>query len=143
MTQISRSALVLYSARAMFNLVNDIKSYPHFLPWCVDTTIHEQTDKLVEATLFLAKGGLKHSFTTRNQLDYGNTITMELVEGPFKNLTGEWEFLPLEENACKVSLELHFEFSSKVMEATIGSLFNGAANTMVDAFCKRAKEYYG
>ncbi len=41
MTQVNRSALVLHSAEQMFDLVNDVRNYPAFLPgvrrpkWCL------------------------------------------------------------------------------------------------------------
>ena len=35
MARINRSALVMFSAEQMYHLVNDVASYPQFLPGCV------------------------------------------------------------------------------------------------------------
>ncbi|RDH45802.1 type II toxin-antitoxin system RatA family toxin [Zooshikella ganghwensis] len=143
MAVINRSALVMYSARAMFDLINDIESYPHFLPWCVGAKVHSRRSDLVEASLDVAKGGIRHSFTTRNLLSAGESIEMELVQGPFSKLKGKWHFKTLADNACKVELDLTFTLSGKVLEKTLGALLVSAASSMVDAFCQRAKEVYG
>ena len=70
-------------------------------------------------------------------------MELELQEGPFKKLRGDWKFLPLRENACKVELDLDFEFSGAFIDKAFGSVFQHAANTLVDSFCKRADEVYG
>ena len=68
---------------------------------------------------------------------------MELVDGPFRYLKGVWQFKPLETTACKVMLTLDFDFDSQLAKTALASICNQAANTMVDAFCKRANEVYG
>jgi len=70
------------------------------------------------------------------------SIEMKLVDGPLKNLTGRWHFRSLDDNACKVILTLEFEFGGSLSRMTFGPVFNQAANTMVDAFCRRADEIY-
>jgi ribosome-associated toxin RatA of RatAB toxin-antitoxin module len=97
----------------------------------------------VVASLELAKGSVKKSFTTRNRLQVGKMIEMRLVDGPFKHLQGFWRFDGLKENACKVSLDLEYEFSSKIVAMAVGPVFNQVANTLVDAFIERAREVHG
>lgn len=143
MTQVNRSALVLHSAQQMFDIVNDVKAYPAFLPWCADTELHYEDDNQMEATLHLAKAGLKYSFTTRNQLERPGRIEISLVEGPFSQLSGVWRFEPLSDEACKVSLDLGFEFSGKLTGLAMSKVFNQVATTMVDAFVQRAEQLYG
>ncbi len=140
--QIDKSALVMHSAERMFHLVNDIARYPEFLPWCADAKIHDQDDDQVTATLEIAKGGMRHRLTTRNQLLMPEAIEMNLVDGPFQNLSGRWHFKPLDTNACKVVLTLEFEFAGSLSRMTLGPVFGQAANTMVDAFCRRADDLY-
>lgn len=141
--QIDKSALVMHPAERMFHLVNDVARYPEFLPWCVDTEIHEETGDQIVASMDIAKGGIRHRLTTRNQLLLPDTIEMNLVDGPFRDLSGRWHFRSLDENACKVILTLEFEFSGSLSRMTFGPVFNQAATTMVDAFCRRADELYG
>lgn len=140
--QIDKSALVMHSAERMFHLVNDIARYPEFLPWCADAKIHDQDDDQITATLEIAKGGMRHRLTTRNQLLMPEAIEMNLVDGPFQNLSGRWHFKPLDTNACKVVLTLEFEFAGSLSRMTLGPVFGQAANTMVDAFCRRADDIY-
>ncbi len=143
MTQVDRSALVLHTAEQMFDLVNDVESYPQFLPWCSGTTLIESTETTMQASLKVAKAGLKYSFTTRNQLQRPGMIRIELVEGPFSSLSGLWTFKPLSDEACKVSLSLQFDFSGKLTSLAMGKVFNQMAATMVDAFVSRADQVYG
>ena len=140
--QIDKTALVMHSAERMFHLVNDIARYPEFLTWCAGAEIHERQPEQVTVSLEIAKGGVRHTLTTRNQLLMPEAIEMNLVDGPFRNLTGRWHFKSLDENACKVILTLEFEFSGSLSRMTFGPVFSQAANTMVDAFCRRADELY-
>ena len=143
MTQISRSALVMHSAEAMFDLVNDVRRYPEFLQGCTATRVIAQDDNFIEAELTLSKAGFQQSFTTRNDLQRPYRMEIRLVEGPFSRFTGVWHFHALADNACKVTLELEFEMASKLAGAAMGALFKQVAGMMVDAFVKRAKEIYG
>ena len=142
MPSIQRSALVSYSAEAMYDLVNDVNAYPAFLPGCADSKIDNQTANAMTASLLVAKAGIKQWFTTRNILQPTHRIDMELVDGPFKKLTGGWTFSALSDSACKIELNLHFEFSSKLAEIAFGKVFNNLATSMVNAFIERAKSVY-
>jgi len=140
--QIDKSALVMHSAERMFHLVNDVARYPEFLPWCAGAEVHERDEAQVTASLEIAKGGLRHRLTTRNRLYMPEAIEMNLVDGPFQNLSGRWHFKSLDDNACKVILTLEFEFSGSLSRMTFGPVFSQAANTLVDAFCRRADQLY-
>lgn len=133
----------MYSARQMFDLVNDVESYPEFLPWCSSTTLLSRTEDKVCAELEMARMGVSQRFTTCNRIVPGKSMDIELVEGPFKHLKGGWVFSALREDACKVELELDFDFSGKLINAAFGAVFYQVANTLVDSFCKRAEEVYG
>jgi ribosome-associated toxin RatA of RatAB toxin-antitoxin module len=142
MAQVDRSALVLHTAEQMFALIDDVERYPEFLPWCSRTEVVSRSEDELVATLYLAKAGLKYSFTTRNQLRRPTQMTLELVEGPFSALTGIWDFKVLNDEACKVSLNLQFEFSGKIASIAMAKVFNQVATTLVDAFVTRADEIY-
>lgn len=142
-TRIHRSALLPFPARALYDLVNDVAHYPDFLPWCRAADVLETSETQMRARLEVAKGGLSQRFLTRNSLQPGQSIEMNLEEGPFAHLHGLWEFKALGEKACKISLDLTFDYSGPLIKATLGPLFNQAANTLVDAFCERAKQLYG
>ena len=144
MTLISRNALVAYSVEEMYALVNNIEDYAEFLPWCRSTDIISRDEIEVTASIEIARGALNKSFTTLNRLQHNKMIEMRLVKGPFKHLQGFWRFDALKDNrASKISLDLDFEFESKLVAFAVGPVFNQIANSMVDAFCKRAVEVYG
>jgi ribosome-associated toxin RatA of RatAB toxin-antitoxin module len=143
MRKVSRSALVPYSAREMFVLVDDVEAYPEFLPWCNDAEVHSRTTDVVEATLELHKGSVSKHFTTRNRRREFDSIGIELVGGPFTHLSGGWEFRALGDNGCKVSLELDFEFSSLIIDMMFGAYFEDTCNSLVDAFTRRAASVFG
>ncbi len=144
MPLISRNALVPYTVEEMYQLVDDIESYPQFLPWCRSTEVITRNDQEVKASIEIAKGALNKSFTTLNRMQPNKVIEVRLVKGPFKRLEGFWRFDALKDSqACKISFDLDFEFESKLIALAAGSIFSQIANTMVDAFTKRAVEVYG
>ena len=143
MTIVQKSALVKFSAQQMFDLVNDIEDYPQFLPWCSGSRIIKREDDIVEAELDIAKGGFKKSFSTRNRIDKGGKITVSLLNGPFSYREGVWSFMPLREDASKISLDLEFEMSGVLASLAFGAVFNQICNTMVSSFSARAKQEYG
>jgi len=133
----------MHSAQRMYDLINDVERYPEFLPWCVGTAVESQTELEMVATVKMRSGLMKQAFTTRNELVPGKQITMNLVKGPFRQLSGVWRFAELEENACKVSLDLRFEVVSSITGSYFSKMFlNEVANKMVDTFCKRADVIY-
>ena len=142
MPSINRSALVMYSASDMYKLINDVNSYPQFLPGCKSAKIiSEQQDSMI-ASLLVSKGGIEKWFTTENTLEENSKISMSLKDGPFKKLVGYWQLTPLSDEACKVELILDYEFSSKLIAMAFGRIFDSLANSMVSAFTTRAKEVY-
>lgn len=142
-THIQRSALLPYPAPMLYDLVNDVARYPEFLPWCSGSEVLEVSETHMRASLAVAKGGLSQRFVTCNRLVAGESIELSLEEGPFSQLHGRWVFKALGDKACKISLDLTFDYAGPLVRATLGPLFNQAANTLVDAFCQRAKQLYG
>jgi ribosome-associated toxin RatA of RatAB toxin-antitoxin module len=140
---VKRSAIVPYSAQDMFDLVSDIGTYGDFLPWCSGTEILSADADEVVASIAIAYGSLNKSFTTRNRLQAGKMMEIRLVEGPFSHLQGYWHFEPLDETSSKISLDLEFKFASKLIALAVGPMFTKVANSLVDAFCKRAEAAYG
>lgn len=142
MTHIERSALVAFSAEQMFDLVNDIAAYPQYMDGCVGSEVLERQPHELVARLDLSKLGMKQSFVTRNQLTPPLQMTMVLEEGPFERLSGCWSFKVLSEGACKVSFNLEFEFSNKLVGKAASKLLSLVANDLVDGLCRRAEQIY-
>ena len=142
MAQVSRSALVPYSAEDMFCLVNDVASYPQFMDGCQSVEIIEHTEQLMVASLCLKKAGVEVNLTTKNQLVPGVSIEMSLQDGPFSSFKGLWQFKALSDSASKLSLDLEFEFKRRGLGSLAAGMFSGVANNLVDALCRRADEVY-
>ena len=146
MKHVRKSVLLWYSPSEMYELVTDIEAYPQFLPWCDRAELVQRHDDGVTARLGLAYKGVRQAFTTRNQQRPAESVTMELVDGPFSRLHGLWRFLALnggEPPACRVEFELHYDFSSKALAAVVSPVFDKVANTFVESFVRRAEQVYG
>lgn len=150
MKNVHKSVLIWYSPAEMFALVTDVVRYPEFLPWCSHTQVLEQDTQGMTAEVGMSLAGLKKSFVTRNTYsvgpDGGHTVAMRLVKGPFSRLEGRWIFHPVgdgSQRACKVELQLDYGFDSAPLAAVVGPVFDRIANSMVDAFIKRAESVYG
>jgi len=126
----------------MFQLVNDIDNYHLFVPYCQQSSVIERNQQQVTAKLQVAKSGIAKSFTTRNSLQEDTLIKMELVDGPFSHLSGNWTFTPLSDSACKIELDLNFEFSNKLATLAFSKIFNKLVQSMVAAFTQRAEKIY-
>jgi ribosome-associated toxin RatA of RatAB toxin-antitoxin module len=143
MKRIRRSAIVEHAAAELYALVADIESYPQFLPWCVAARVHDRTATTTRATLTVGLKGLRQSFTTQNENRPGDAIDMRLVEGPFRSFSASWRFTALSAGACKIDFALEYEFSSRTLARLLEPLFDRIADTMVDAFARRADQVHG
>ncbi|MEQ8515653.1 MAG: type II toxin-antitoxin system RatA family toxin [Chromatocurvus sp.] len=143
MPTIHRSALLPYTAQQVYELVNDVESYPSFMDGCVGARILSRSDDTMEARLDLARGGIVQSFTTLNTLIAHEAIELRLREGPFERFAGRWRFQALGEAACKVSLELDFKIRSALVGVAAGRLFERVTNSQVEAVARRARQVYG
>jgi ribosome-associated toxin RatA of RatAB toxin-antitoxin module len=142
MKRIARSAIVEHSAEEMFALVDDIESYPRFLPWCAAAKVDERTPTGVRATMTMGMRGLRQSFTTQNENRPGESIELRLVKGPFQRFAGAWRFKPLSGEACSIEFSLEYEMAG-ALSRILEPLFDSIADTMVDAFARRADAVYG
>ena len=145
MKNIHKSVLIWFSPEEMFRLVTDVDAYSQFLPWCDHARVLETTDHGMTAEVGIKMAGLKQSFTTRNTHVPGREVQMELIDGPFSNLSGGWTFSPVgdgTQRACKVELNLHYGFSNAALSAVVGPVFDKIASSLVDSFIKRAEQVY-
>jgi ribosome-associated toxin RatA of RatAB toxin-antitoxin module len=141
MIQIRRSAIVRQTPEQMFDLVNDVESYPRRFAWCDDAKVIASDDASITAHLDVRLGALTQGFTTRNTLDRPTRISLELVEGPFSALGGVWTFIRLGGDGCKIALSLDFDYSG-LMAPLLRSGFQKLADRMVDEFCSEAERIY-
>lgn len=142
MSVVSRSALVPYTATQMYALVNDIESYPEFVPWCSRSTSEMLSSSQKRASLFFSRGAIKTSFTTKNTLNPDQEIKLELVDGPFSHLQGDWTFTDIDDSGSRVQLDLEFEISSRMLKLALESFFNQICDRLVNSFVQRANDVY-
>ena len=138
MNKVEKMVLVMHSAKQMYALVDAVEDYPKFLPWCGGVDLLERTETSTSATLHINYHGLKQKFTTQNTKTYPTSMVIHLKNGPFKHLDGEWQFIALHENACKIQFRLNYEFSNSFLEKIIAPVFNHIAATFVDGFVTQA-----
>jgi ribosome-associated toxin RatA of RatAB toxin-antitoxin module len=135
----TRTSLVARLPAVMYRLVDDIERYPEFIPGCTSAEVLERSEQQVVARLAVQRGPLRTQFTTRNRLDPGRSVQMQLVEGPFKVLEGSWNFSPVASNGCRIEFKLRFQFSNALKSALFEPLFEDAQAELVRAFVARAQ----
>lgn len=142
MADIQKKVLIEFTPEQMFALVDNCEDYPQFLPWCSSVQMIARTDEVTTATLHINYHGIKTHFSTENPKRYPTEMLIRLTDGPFTRLDGGWRFTSLGETACKVEFELHYSFSNCLLEKLLGRVFSHIADTLVEAFVKRAGQVY-
>jgi ribosome-associated toxin RatA of RatAB toxin-antitoxin module len=139
---VERSAIVAFTPAQMCALVDDVPRYPEFLPGCkgASAQIVSATERI--ASIDIVKGNIRLAFTTRNTLRPDTSLHMELIEGPFKRLTGHWGFSPMGEHGSRVVFRVEFEFKSRLLGLAFNPVFESVCDKIVDAFVARARKIY-
>ena len=146
MKTVNKSVLIWYSPREMYDLVTDVKRYSEFLPWCEGTRIVEEHEGGMTAEVAMSFGGVRQTFTTRNVHMTDSQVDMELLDGPFSHLDGQWSFLALgdgSQRACKVELAINYRLNSSTLGKLAAPAIEKIATDLVGAFVKRAEQVYG
>jgi ribosome-associated toxin RatA of RatAB toxin-antitoxin module len=143
MRDVRRSALLPYLPERVYGLVADVERYPEFLPWCTGASILARDGPEVTVALGLASGIARANFTTRNRLDPGRAMTMRLVDGPFDELDGRWDFTPIGGAGTRADLHVRFATHGLIGAIALGPAFEGVCNHLVDAFARRARQVFG
>lgn len=146
MKTVHKSVLIWYSPREMYVLVTDVNRYSEFLPWCDHSKVVQEHDDGMTAEMGISFSGVRQTFSTRNVHTPDQCVDMKLLNGPFSQLDGQWNFIALgdgSQRACKVELTLHYGFDNATLAKLVGPVFDKIASTLVDAFVKRAQQVYG
>ena len=136
--EVRRSALVAHPAERLFALIEAAEHYPAFLPWCASATILERSESLVSARIEVAWLGARFGFVTRNPKRAPTWMAIGLADGPFRRFEGEWNLTPLGDAGCRVEFRLAYDFAAGVVGTLAAPVFDRAANTLMDAFVRRA-----
>lgn len=140
MFTIKKQAIVFHSKERMFELVDQVEEYPTFLPWCGETEVLARDKDITRARIDIRFKGIKQSFTTENHKTYPDKMVINLIDGPFKKLEGEWRFIEIEEGSSRIELELNYEFKNFILEKLISPAFAVIANTFIDSFVTKANK---
>ena len=143
MREVRRSAILPYAPDAVYGLVADVERYPEFLPWCTSAKVLAREADAVNVSLGFASGLARASFSTRNRLDPGRSVTMSLVDGPFEELEGRWDFTPIGDAGTRIDLLVRFSTQSVIGALALGPAFESVCNHLVDAFARRARQVFG
>ena len=139
MREIKHSALIAQPPERVFEIINDVESYPSFLPWWTHAKVLSRSEREIVATVGVRKGPLQGEFTTRNELDPNTRIGMRLVSGPFRTLEGEWLLTPIGSNGCRAELAMRFAFKNPLSAMLFEQKFAQTMASLVDAFVVRAR----
>lgn len=142
MNKVEKTVLVMHSAEEMFTLVDTVEDYPRFLPWCGGVDVLERSDTTTSATLHINYHGIKQHFSTTNSKVFPSSMDIALKKGPFKHLEGDWRFIELRPDACKIEFRLNYEFANSFLEKLISPVFHHIASTFVDSFVTQADIIY-
>ena len=142
MSVVKESLSVPFKATEMYMIVNDVKAYPEFLPWCVGAEILHQDETSMRAKISIRKGRFAYSLTTFNQLFPCRVIELDFVEGPFKCFQGRWRFDSAEEG-CLVQLDLDFEAKNRILDMALAAASRPVTARLMTAFRDRAYKVCG
>ena len=122
----------------IFNLINDIKSYPNYLPWCTKSEVEEESADIIIGRIFISKSFISWNFSTKNIIKKNESISLELVDGPFESLTGKWLFSSINQFNTRVSLDIDYKFKSSIIELSIEPIFSSIMNSILKSFVQEA-----
>jgi coenzyme Q-binding protein COQ10 len=132
-----------YSPEQLFELVADVPSYQHFLPWVAAVRVRSNSETEMVADLVVGFKALREHFTSKVHKERPRRICVDYIEGPLKYLHNEWVFRPDGAGGTYLDFAVDFAFRSRLFEALAGQMFDKALRKMIGAFEQRAKILYG
>lgn len=143
MPSIHETRRMPYSAAQMFDLVADVDKYPEFLPWIIATRVRDEDDNGLTADMLVGFKALREKFTSKVELHRPDSLRVQYIDGPMRDLDNLWSFTPLDDGGCELDFKVNFTFKNRMFEAIAGQYIDKAFRKMVAAFEVRAKELYG
>ena len=137
---------ILCSKKNLIEIVLDIEKYPEFVPWCLDSKIHDKTNKgdtiEIKADLTIGKSFFRDtykSFVIYNKSE--DSIHVTNIDGPLKHLENEW-FFRQEGDSSEVEFNVDFELKNKILNVLMIKSFDLGLKKIADAFEKRAIQLF-
>ena len=130
----------------LIDLVLDIEKYPDFVPFCMDSTVHEKKEQgdllLIIADLTIGKGPFQDTYKSDVKFNKKkDSIYVTNLDGPLKHLENKWQFKE-ENKITEVSFEVDFELKNDFLNIVMTKSFQFALDKIAEAFQKRAEELF-
>ena len=144
--------MIPYTANQMFDLVANVATYPEFLPFCIKTCIHEESELHMVADMYIGYKAFKGEVRSRIRKSRPHSLIIEQTHGSLKYLTSSWLFKPAVtiqktratlQPCTEIQFLIDFEPASWLVGKLITPLMEGLGNTMMQAFIDRATLIYG
>ena len=130
----------------LIDLVLDVEKYPLFVPFCLDSKVHEKKEKgdllIMIADLTIGKGPLKDTY--KSDVKYNkkeDSIYVTNLDGPLKHLENRWNFKQVNK-ITEVSFEVDFELKNNFLNTIMTKSFQLGLDKIADAFEKRAEDLF-
>ncbi|WP_421925243.1 type II toxin-antitoxin system RatA family toxin [Neoaquamicrobium sediminum] len=139
--------VVAHTPDQMFALVADVERYPEFLPMCEALTVRSRRERdgvtLLVADMTVGYKAIRETFTSQVVLKPAeNRIDVKYIDGPFKYLNNRWLFEETAGGGTEIGFFIDYEFTSRVLGALMGAMFDRAFRMFAEAFEKRADTVY-
>ena len=146
MPKASVKRLIECNKEQLISLVLDIESYPVFIPYCLNSKIHEKkNDKdflSIIADLTIGKGPFKATYKSDVKFNKNtDTIFVTNIEGPLKHLDNKWFFLE-KRDSTEISFDIDFEIKNKFLNIVMSKSFQYGLDKIADSFQKRANDLF-
>ena len=128
---------------AHFELVVDVERYPEFLPWVVRARIFRRKDETIWTDMTMGTTLIHKRFTTVALLDRPHRVEIKSSDPMFERFEQIWTFQPSDEGGTHIEYQVDVRLRSPLLHALIGVSFAGSAETMVNAYIRRARQLYG
>ena len=130
----------------LIDLVLDIEKYPTFIPYCLDSKVHEKKEQdsllLIVADLTIGKGPFKDTYKSDVRYNKKNdSIYVTNLDGPLKYLENNWYFKQVDD-ITEVFFEVDFELKNKFLNIVVTKSFQYGLDKIADAFQKRAENLF-
>ena len=130
----------------LIDLVLDVEKYPQFVPFCLDSKVHEKKEKgdllIMVADLTIGKGPLKDTYKSDVQYNKKeDSIYVTNLDGPLKHLKNRWYFKQVNK-ITEVSFEVDFELKNNFLNIIMTKSFQFGLDKIANAFEKRAEELF-
>lgn len=132
-----------FSARDLCALVGDVEAYPCFIPWIKRIRVLSRQNGpdgwRGNVEVSVGWSGVSTRFTTRVICALDDLrVDIDLVDGPLRTLTSNWQFEQLE-HTTRARFRVEFEFKNTVLQGLAYANRRLVSARIIEAFEKEAR----